>query len=89
MILHSGSAFVFLLSRIFSIVQFVGTGISIIAVIRLGITYLLASVEEKADIKKKAWPIVIGSVFIVATVNIMARIQKLVAESLGQPKSDG
>ena len=76
------SAFMYLLSRIFTLLQFIGTGISIIIVTKLGITYMISSIEEKAKIKEKAVPIVIGSVLIVATVNIMKFIQVLVENSL-------
>lgn len=72
-----------IVSQAFSVIQFVGTGISIIMVMWLGITYMLTSVEEKAEIKKRAMPIVIGSVLIVATVNILKLIQELVTTSLG------
>ncbi len=76
------SAFMYLLSRIFTLLQYIGTGISIIIVTKLGITYMISSIEEKAKIKEKAVPIVIGSVLIVATVNIMKFIQVLVENSL-------
>lgn len=72
-----------IVSQAFSVVQFVGTGISIIMVMWLGITYMMTSIEEKAEIKKRAVPIVIGSVLIVATVNILKLIQELVTSSLG------
>ena len=83
----NGSGLLYLLSRIFTLLQFIGTGISLIAVIRLGIGYMLASIEEKADIKKRAWPILFGSVFIVATVNIMKLISDVVLAAFGDGSS--
>ncbi len=71
-----------IVSRIFTIIQFAGTGLSIIAVMKLGISYMFSSIEEKAEIKKRAVPILIGSFIIVATVNILKIIQKIVEDSL-------
>lgn len=71
-----------IIAQAFSVVQFIGTGISIIMVMYLGITYMISSIEEKAEIKKRAVPIVVGSVLIVATVNILKIIQEIVTDSL-------
>lgn len=79
----SDSRILGIISQAFSVIQFVGTGISIIMVMWLGITYMMTSVEEKAEIKKRAVPIVIGSILIVATVNILKLVQELVTSSLG------
>ena len=78
----ANSSLVGIVSRIFTIIQFAGTGLSIIAVMRLGISYMFSSIEEKAEIKKRAVPILIGSFIIVATVNILKIIQKIVEDSL-------
>lgn len=72
------SSIVYLLSRVFTTIQFIGTGIALIVITRLGITYMLTSVEEKAQIKQRAVPIVIGSFVLVATVNILKLIQVFV-----------
>lgn len=76
------SAFMYLLSSALTLLQFIGTGISIIIVTKLGITYMICSVEEKAEIKKKAVPIVYGCVLITATVNILKFIQEMVKNSI-------
>ena len=72
------SSIVYLLARVFSTIQFIGTGISIIIITRLGIVYMLSSVEEKAQIKQRAVPIVMGTFVLVATVNILKLIQVFV-----------
>lgn len=72
------SSIVYLLSRVFTTIQFIGTGIALIVIARLGITYMLTSVEEKAQIKQRAVPIVVGSFVLVATVNILKLIQVFV-----------
>lgn len=71
-----------IVSQVFTVIQFVGTGISIIMIMWLGITYMLTSVEQKAEIKKRMVPIVIGSVLIVAAVNILKLIQEIVVNSI-------
>ncbi len=73
-----GSSIVYLLARIFTAIQFIGTGISIIIITRLGITYMMSSVEEKAQIKQRAVPILMGTFVLVATVNILKFIQVFV-----------
>ena len=77
-----GSRLLRIVSQVFTVIQFVGTGISIIMIMWLGITYMLTSVEQKAEIKKRMVPIVIGSVLIVAAVNILKLIQEIVTNSI-------
>lgn len=60
---------------IIGILQLTGTGISVIMITMLGIKYLLASVEEKAEIKKSAMPILIGSILLFGAVNLIAIIE--------------
>ena len=71
-----------ILAKAFKLVQYIGTGISIIAVLWLGISYMISSVDQKAEIKKKAFPILIGSVLIVSTVTIMGFISHLIKEAV-------
>ncbi len=64
------------INTVIGLMQVIGTGVSLIMVSLLGIKYLLASVEEKAEIKKTAIPIVIGAVLLFGAVNIIAIIEK-------------
>ena len=66
------------INKIFSLIRYVGSGISIIVVLMLGIKYMISSVEDKADIKKKAIPIVVGCFIIFATTNIIVIISDIV-----------
>lgn len=66
------------INTIFSLIRYVGTGLSVITVMVLGIRYMSSSIEEKAEIKKKTVPIVIGCVLLFATVNIMGIIIDIV-----------
>jgi len=60
------------LNSIIVLMQVVGTGIAIVMVTILGIKYMIVSVEEKAEIKKQAMPILIGSVLLFGAVNLVA-----------------
>ena len=58
------------IDSIIGLVQVAGTGIALIAVSLLGIKYMLASVEEKAEIKKYIVGIVIGAVLVFGGIEI-------------------
>lgn len=77
-IVSNGNSITKGLNTILSLVRFIGSGISIIVVLMLGIKYMIASIEEKAEIKKKAVPIVIGCVILFATTNIVVMIKGIV-----------
>ena len=68
------------INTIFSLIRYVGTGLSLLVVMLLGIRYMTSSVEEKADIKKKAVPICIGCALIFATTNIMGIVIDIVSK---------
>ena len=65
---------------IYTIIRVAGTGIALLMVIFLGIKYMMTSVEEKAEIKKQAVPILVGSALIFATSNILTIVAKIVEE---------
>ena len=67
------------LNTILSLVRFVGSGISIIVVLMLGIKYMISSIEDKVEIKKRAIPIVVGCIILFATTNIVVIIADIVA----------
>ena len=62
------------LDGVIGIIQVVGTGVAVIAVVYLGIRYMLSSTEEKADIKKKAIPYIIGTVIFFGATGILRLI---------------
>jgi len=66
------------LNTILSLVRFVGSGISIIVVLLLGIKYMISSIEDKVEIKKRAIPIVVGCIILFATTNIVVIIADIV-----------
>ncbi|MBR3254880.1 MAG: TrbC/VirB2 family protein [Clostridia bacterium] len=52
------------IGSIMNIVAIVGSGIAVIALIVLGIKYMMGSVEEKAEYKKTMMPYVIGALMV-------------------------
>lgn len=57
-------------NKIVQIVSTVGSILSVIVIIVLGIKYMLGSVEEKASYKKTLLPFIIGAAFIFAASTI-------------------
>ncbi len=59
------------------LIQIAGTGISVITVTLLGAKYILSSPEQKADIKNRAMPVVIGMIILFGSVNLVAIVGNL------------
>lgn len=57
-------------SVIFGVIQGVGIGISVITLVVIGIKYLLASVEEKAEYKSSMMTYIIGVIFLAGATTI-------------------
>ena len=60
----SGTQIIASINSILGIVQIAGTGVALIAVSLLGIKYMLASAEDKAEIKKYIAGAVIGGILV-------------------------
>ncbi len=73
------------MNTIIGILQVAGTGISIVTVTLLGAKYMLSSVEQKAEIKQRAMPVVIGMVILFGAVNIVAIVGNLANAAMGTP----
>ena len=70
-----------LANKIIGMVQIVGSVTSVVALIAIGIKYILGSVEEKAEYKETLKPYVIGAIMVFGITNILALIQNLVASN--------
>ena len=57
---------------ILNVVQIGGTAISLIALLVLAMRYMLSSPDEKATIKEKLIPYVIGTIILFAASNLVA-----------------
>ena len=62
---------------IIGIIMAVGSFVAVGAGIYLGIKYMLSSVEEKAEIKKKLVPFIIGLVIFYGATGIISIISKI------------
>ena len=62
------------INGIIGLIQIVGTLVAVGACVYLGIRYVISSVEEKADIKKKLIPFVIGTIIFFGATGILQLI---------------
>ena len=68
---HEPTGFRSKVNTIISVVQLVGSIMSVIILIIIGIRYMISSVEEKAEYKKTMMGYIIGCVLVFAIVNIL------------------
>ena len=59
------------------LVRTVGTSISILMLVIIGIKYIMGSVQEKAEYKKTMWPYVLGAILIFAGASITNMIYEM------------
>ena len=64
-------------NKLITYVSVIGSIVSVIVLIALGIKYMLGSVEEKAQYKKTLMPYIIGAVFVFAASSIASIIYNL------------
>lgn len=69
-------------NKIIGSVRTIGTASSVIALIVIGIKYILGSVEERAEYKQTLKPYVIGAIFVFGISNILAILQDIILEVL-------
>lgn len=61
-------------SRVLGVIATIGSVVSVLVLVVLGIKYMLGSVEEKAEYKKSMLPYVIGAVLVFAASTITSVI---------------
>ena len=72
------TSFLNMANKLIGIVQIVGSIISVIALILIGIKYIVGSVEERVEYKKTLKPYLIGAIMVFAITNLLAIIQNVV-----------
>lgn len=65
-------------NSIIGTITVVASIISVIALIVLGIKYMMGSVEERAEYKKVLWPYFVGAIMVFGITNIINLIINLV-----------
>lgn len=73
-----------IINAVIGLIQVAGTGISMIMVTVLGIRYLMAAPNDKADVKKQIAPLVIGAVILFAAVNLVDIIANMATDTLSK-----
>ena len=68
---------------ILGIFQYIGAGVAVIATLVLAIRYMYSSPNEKADIKSKLIPFIIGGVLVVGAVSLVKIAETFSGEILG------
>lgn len=64
-------------NKILGYIQGIGTFIAVGVLMFLGIKYMTASANEKADIKKSIIPYIIGAIILLVAVNIVPIIESI------------
>ncbi len=67
-------------NKAISLISTIGSILSVIVIVILGIKYMLGSLEEKAEYKKTLMPFLIGAILIFAASNIAGVIYNLAIE---------
>lgn len=67
--------------NLIGIVQIIGTAVAIIMLIYIGIKYVVASPQEKGELKHTALIYVIAAIFIFAAANILAVVKNFAEEA--------
>lgn len=68
-----------IINTVIGFIQIIGTGLSVIMATVLGIKYMLASPEDKADVKKQIAPLLIGAIVLFASTNIIQIVANFAA----------
>ena len=77
------------INNILGLVQVAGTGVALIAVSLLGIKYMLASIEEKAEIKKYLIGAVIGGILVFGGTGIAKILASFSGTAFGGSSGEG
>lgn len=67
-------------NAILGILQYVGAGVAVIATLILAMKYMYTSPDEKAEVKKKLIPYVIGGVMIFGATSLVRIVSIFVTE---------
>ena len=71
------------INAVIGTLQVAGTGIALIMISILGIKYMMAAPNDKADVKKQITPMVIGAILLFGAVNIIQIIANFTEKTFG------
>lgn len=69
-------------NTILGIIQYIGIGVAIIATLILAMKYMYSAPDEKAEIKKKLIPYIIGGVMVFGAVQLVKIVETFAKELL-------
>lgn len=76
-----GASAIFTLgNKILTILEFIGGGVAVIATLLLAIRYMYSSPDDKAEIKRKLIPYIIGGVLIFGVTNLIGLVAQFVGD---------
>ena len=61
-----------IVSRVLGVIQVIGTIVSVVCLMAIGIKYMVGSAEEKATYKKSMIPYIIGAVILFGSSNLLS-----------------
>ncbi|MCI8546106.1 MAG: hypothetical protein HFJ44_02620 [Clostridia bacterium] len=67
-------------NTILGIIQYIGAAVAIMATLLLGIRYMYSSPDEKAEVKKKLIPYVIGGILVFGAVQLVKLVEVFTKE---------
>ena len=74
----STGTFIGMINNVVGIIQVIGSIVSVVVLIVLGIKYMMGSIEEKAEYKRTMMPYVVGAVLFFGIINITSAIYTVV-----------
>lgn len=69
-------------NTILGIIQYVGAGVAVIATLLLAMRYMYSSPDDKAEIKRKLMPFIIGGVLVFGATSLVKIVETFVGEIL-------
>ena len=68
--------------NVYNIFKIIFQIVALIAILYVGIKYIFAGAEGKANLKSKSWAFVIGMILIFSTIEVLNIVSKIINESL-------
>ena len=66
-------------NKILGAIQLIGSIVSVLTLVVLGIKYMTGSVEERAEYKKTMMPYVVGAVMVFAITNLLKILENVIS----------
>ena len=67
---------------IIGVIRFIGTALSVIILMVLGIKYMIGTLEEKANYKEAMGPYIIGAIMVFALPNLLSILYDLIVNNI-------